>query len=138
VRVRDIKFRGKRIDNGEWVYGLPCRSPANIVGVNTILCDDWYDNDFGMICGHIETIDPATLGQYTGLHDKNGKEIYEGDVIKWGDSIAPIKYEAPTFYYADADTLMNSTVLNPHSKKYFEIIGNIHDTAEIPQPCSPV
>ena len=49
--MRDILFRGKRLDNGEWVYGFYC-------------------------------VDPSTVGQYTGLKDKNGKRIFEGDIIR--------------------------------------------------------
>ena len=66
--MREIKFRGKRIDTGEWVYGFYYEKPS---GKSYI-----YNNQTRL---H-HKVDPATVGQYTGLRDKKGEEIYKGDI----------------------------------------------------------
>ncbi|WP_290083926.1 YopX family protein, partial [Paramuribaculum intestinale] len=80
---RTIKFRGKRLDNGEWVYGdLEYNRAKNIARIHT------YDEDGEYLIQH--SVDPATVGQFTGLLNKNGKEIYEGDILMLGSSDAGI------------------------------------------------
>lgn len=83
---RDIRFRGKRIDNGEWVYG-------NLVT---------YFNkpaiqDYAQTNGEIFLVDPETVGQYTGLSDRNGKEIYEGDIIPIHNQNNVVEYDRGSF-----------------------------------------
>ena len=129
--MREILFRGKRVDNGKWVYGLLCR-----VG-------DTYANIRRMDIGVLYSVLTNTIGQYTGLTNKNGKKIFEGDIIKivpdcdYSDdySISKVYSYNGVFcvdYHGDD---FDSTALG-FLKDYlpdgdFEVIGNIHDNPEL-------
>lgn len=132
--MREILFRGKRIDNGEWVEGYYIGEQKMVEKKAHWILDK---NDiFGRF--HYRSIDPNTLGQYTGLTDKNGKKIFEGDILKY--SYHPpviVVWHSGGWYFTDEDDLSR-----PHSddfidnwgiydKEQLEIIGNIHDNPEL-------
>lgn len=117
--MREILFRGKRY-NGEWEYGVPLISGevAFITSLNS----------------ESKIVIPETIGQYTGLTDKNGKKIFEGDVL-----IAAWKTKIIIYYTKCGTQFRAREALNPalnHSIDYYdndrmEIIGNIHDNPEL-------
>ena len=119
LKMRKILFRGKRVDNGEWVYGLLCRvgdTYANIVEKSTeVMC----------------TVLTNTIGQCTGLTDKSGKNIFEGDIViydKWSKRV--ICYEGAGWKEKEVEGYQQTFSMVDSSKCY-EVIGNIHDNPKL-------
>lgn len=145
--MREILFRGKRIQNGEWAFGflyeheppIQCIVPEGYVPEKStwyILKTAFADWNMPRQVEFIE-IDPATVGQFTGLTDKNGKRIFEGDVLSVEGYHGVVKFglhEACNGWYVEYDKDNGEesgfAELNESwSWKGFggEIVGNIHD-----------
>lgn len=120
---REILFRGKRADNGEWVYGSSLKEKA-CDGVQHIIVTE---------NGEYHLINPKTRGQYTGLTDKNGVKIFEGDILKRGSHKYVVKWceDCAMFLLpciTDKKLESDFTVFYGYD---FEIIGNVHDDSEM-------
>ena len=127
--MREILFRGKRKDTGEWVYGVYVVMHHNDDRTHLyhFIIPENSDLSFGVKVEDIlvEVI-ADTVGQYTGAIDKNGKEIFEGDLVKI--EIGVIKYEIPDCAFiictGGCDFVMDYA-------KDSEIIGNVHDNPKL-------
>ncbi|EEO9202449.1 hypothetical protein G6I55_002876 [Listeria monocytogenes] len=138
--MREIEFRGKRIDNGEWVYGnlMQFEDSATFIfaderkGASTLTYAHFIINN-------MHAIDEKTIGQYTVLKDKNGKKIFEGDIVRNINGeysyIGIVNKDRYTFYikgvapkdnYDFAD--VSDTVTG---KSSLIVIGNIHENPEL-------
>ncbi len=146
--MREILFRGKRVDNGEWVWGLPIKTYDTEIGKNSadyanpvpvvlmasgriVLecgCDDvpYFNID------EYPIVNPETVGQYTGLSDKNGRNIFDGDVVRVyypfddpENCVVSWSKEGARWDFGGCDAYFCTP------SKNCEIIGNIFDNPEL-------
>ena len=123
--MREIIFRGKRLSNGEWVYGFIIKTFGTYYIIDK---DDDKNIAYKII--------PETVGQYTGLCDKNGKKIFEGDIVKTDKFSEPnkqyiIKYDLQFGAFIGQDRYNLYFVTFDGDSGEFEVIGNIHDNPEL-------
>ena len=119
--MRDIKFRGKRLDNEEWVYGslLLIENLAYIYDGDS--CPSEVNFEYEFIA-----VDPATVGQYTGLRDRAGEMIWEGDILSDGAFTYEVRYKGTGFV-----TILYGHVYTMDTRPTKIVIGNIHDNPDL-------
>lgn len=136
--MREILFRGKRVDGGEWCYGVPL-----VEGWSKKTYIASYEYSSLTFIQQIEII-PKTVGQFTGLTDKNGKRIFEGDVVceeLYRENKGVVKFGEGTFdsgaypyigfFYEDILGYTDHNSLYFSAYNPFIVLGNIHDNPEL-------
>lgn len=139
--MREILFRGKSAKDGKWFTGqlLHFKSPVSEKELNIIVegCE-WDDSNEWFNIGKRTKVVPSTVGQYTGLTDKNGKKIFEGDIIDTPDRLVKVvwfadnaQFDLHFIRYKDDVTTTNFKGIHMRDLKEYEVIGNIHDNSEL-------
>ncbi len=140
---REILFRGKRMDNGEWIEGDLLRAKYYLNDIeHYFLFTDAEAFPANEFCGY-EEVDPSTVGQYTGLTDEDGAKVFEGDIVrismpvyKWHtvEHISEVYFDNGCFcvnwggnYRPHDRTRIDSFI----PETTFEVIGNVHDNPEL-------
>ena len=125
--MREILFRGKRTDNGTWAYGyLFC------IWERTYLCWGTTNN-----VPNMKEVIPETVGQYTGLTDKNGRKIFEGDILGGfldeeypeHETVVVVEWHENMWVTRQWEYLPD--LLELDDSDCFEVIGNIYDNPEL-------
>jgi uncharacterized phage protein (TIGR01671 family) len=121
--MREILFKAKRIDNGRWSFGCYLKSNTQKAYIM-----DLMDDDSGRITriNYIE-VDPNTVCQYTGLTDKNGTKIFEGDIMRRELKIGLVTDVRVMWVNEFSGWVLNGAGMLPQHNKTCEVIGNIHD-----------
>ena len=125
--MRTIKFRGKKTTNGVWVYG-------SLVYSNEIQTAIYFQIGSGLVKSmEWVYVNPETVGQFTGLYDKNEKEIYEGDILKvqgLGEKIE-VRFVRGVFAFLWNGDLDDEAPINAPTQEWAEVVGNIHDNPKL-------
>ena len=123
---REILFRGKRTDNGEWVEGYLCECHHKDTGKYDYAIQEMFENGYIM-----HEVIPETVGQYTGLTDKNGNRIFEGDICKHRSNYSGNTIISVVTYTDGHFLALVCENSGFELSEKLEVIGNIHDNPEL-------
>ena len=133
VKTKEMKrihlYRGKRLDNGQWVEG-------NLIGEDVIVGkivdfeEDYFTTEFWY------KVDPETVGQFTGMTDKNGTKIFEGDIVRHIDTTCHVVEVVNSEVYFDTEMLKfrfrySNELFHCQFNNECEVIGNIYDNKDL-------
>lgn len=126
--MREILFRGKRLDNGEWAYGFYVHAPNHLQQQVHLIQPVGDDGRLTTLC----KVDPETVGQFTGKLDKDGKRIFEGDICRVYDLIYKVEFNYSLWGF---EIISKKVYCHPafdsHCGERCEIIGNVYDNPEL-------
>lgn len=136
--MREIKYRAKRLDNGKWVFGVPIpNSYGDRVFFIPLLLTDKIAYPFERLVDWVVEVTPETIGQHTGLKDKNGVEICEGDIVETvynGEVFAGVvvyDLSEVDFKVTDGKEKYGRNFQYLAGNDENEVIGNIYETPEL-------
>lgn len=125
--MRKIKFRGRSLKDKAWYFGdMEYNPAANFARIRS------YDEDGCDIGQH--RVDPDTIGQFTGLCDKNGREIYEGDIVRLNVGAFQVCFNKDRCQFEFRRSLLDGGYIDKLWREncdLYEVIGNIYDNSEI-------
>ena len=123
-----IKFRGKDIETGEWIYGDLIQRLGYYPAILTT-----YPTDEGKVGYAERAVKEDTVGQFSTLRDKNGKEIYAGDIIRAGEekTLLEVRFVRGVFAFLWNGDLDDEFPCNAPTQEWAEVVGNIHDNPEM-------
>ena len=123
--MRTIKFRGKKPSNGVWVYG-------SLVYSNEIAAAIYYQTGNGLVkIMDWAYVNPDTVCQFTGFLDKNGKEIYEGDILDFNGIIVEVRFVRGVFAFLADGNLDEELCGDCRTDLFAKVIGNIYENSDM-------
>lgn len=149
--MREILFRGKKVNKDKWIYGVPVKGTAYDESEMLIVESVFYCEEYFCRGCNFDPVIPETVGQFTGLTDKNGKKIFEGDIVQDGENeeydmffrkgvvefgegtFDSGIYKYTGFYYRckNGDIDHNNIYDKEDNWSKLKVIGNIHDNPEL-------
>lgn len=132
--MREILFRGKRVDNGEWVEGYYVKATHHWHehGVH----EDWIvggatQNGGWLSFNNRYAVVAETVGQFTGVIDRTGKKIFEGDIVNSWNSVGDLDVECETVEWSELfcswETGKCKGLYGENTVKHYEVVGNVYD-----------